>query len=491
VLLACGALTMAALLLSGGCSLGLDESKLGASAADANLPPGNDAAPAPETSTPDASAPETSTPDAGPGCNADTDCVAPNACLTPRCDVARHTCVFDLCKQATTCTHAACDTTTHACGAAAPVPFHPGSFVVPGGIGCGGVPGRCFAAATTFVYVGTTNGVSALPVGDPGSLALTAIPVGGVPFAPAFIVASGGRVFFVGGLVGGRLQVAWLDSPTNPLVTSMHAQPLLLGSTLTGVSEVFAAPTPAGVYLEQADPQKLLPTVLWTPPTADLATLTAFPNTGAPAGAAAVAASGDRLVLYRWTQQGTQFGELFTIVTGTGSAGAKAGAETNLSADIGVVWGTPANVRFAAGANGALVWGVPLVQVAQPVGTRGARVAWVLDGTAATPSATAHVDLEVYDPSNVPLTQPVSGPLAWVDATTVLALAQAPADLGTTSVQVAQNGAAGPMVVPSRRVVLPIPTEKTAAVSINGYGYVLSATAADSVTVDVFAPACP
>ena len=484
-------LATATLLVFGGCSLGLDESKLGIATGDAAQEPGNDAAPPPDTGTPDTTTPDTGKPDAGPGCNADTDCVAPSACLTARCDVQRHTCTFDLCKQATTCTRAACDATSHTCGAATPVPYHPGSFTVPGGVGCGGVPGRCIAAATTFLFVGTTRGVSAFPVGDPGNTAPTAIPVSGVPFTPAFIVASGGRVFFVGGLVGGRIQAAWLESPTNPLATAVSAQPLLLDSTLTGVSEVFPAPTPRGVYLEQADPQRVFPTALWTPPTADLASLGVFPSTGVSTAAAAVAASGDRLVFYRWTQQGLQFGEHFTLVAGAGTAGAKAGTEANLAADVGTVWGTPGLVRFAQGANGALVWGVPAAQVAQPAGTRGARVAWVLDGTAGPPSATAHVDLEVYDPGSVPLGQPVSGPLAWVDATTVLGLAQAPADLAQTSVQVALNGAAGPQVVPARRVVLPISADKTAAVSIGGYAYVLSATAVDAVTIDVFAPACP
>ncbi len=485
-----GALGVASLFV--GCSLGLDESKIAAPAADGGPPPGNDTSPPPDVGVSDTRAPDAIAVDAGTGCNVDGDCVAPDGCLTPRCDTARHACVFTLCKQTAACTRAACDTAAHTCGTAAPVTFHPVSFkITAGAIGCGGVVARCIAASSTFLFVGTTNGVVAYSVADPGNPSPPAIPVAGLPFAPNQIVASAGRVYFVGGLIGGRVQVAWIDTPANPLAASLTARAVLVSSTLTGVSETFAGPN-LGVYLEQSDAPKLYPTGLLTAPVADLSTLDVFPNTGAPGGATAVATSGDRLVLYRWAQQGSLVGQLFSIVTATATAKAKAGVETNLNGDVGEVWGTPAVVRFGQGANGGLLWGAPLVQIGvAPVGTKAARVTWVLaDGATATPSGTAHVDVEAYDPSNVSVGQAVMGPLAWVDATTGLVLAQAPQDLAQTSVQVVTNGAGGASLVAGRRVVVPISTDKLGAVSAGGYGFVVAADAPDGATVYVFAPTC-
>ncbi len=476
-----------------GCSLGLDESKLGVvPGTDASVLPPVDGAPASDTGVPEVAAPDAPGVDAGPGCRVDGDCIAPNACFTARCDVARRACVYDLCKQTAVCTRAACDTSTHTCGAPAPVSYHPSTFkITTGGIGCGGSAARCTAATSSFLFVSTTNGAFAYSVADPGNTSPAPIPITGVPFQPAHVTASGGRVYFTGGLVGAKLQMAWVDVPTSPLAAGLAAHTVLVATSLAAITSVF--PAPAGVFVEQADAPKLLPTGRLEAPLSDNATLDTYPNVGAVSGATAVAASGDRLVLYRWTQQGQAFGELFALTPGAATVNAKAGAETNLSADMGPVWGTPAVARFAQGGDGALVWGVPGIEIAAPpIGTRSARVAWVLaDQNAQAPSGAAHVDLEAYAPGTVGIGQAVVGPLAWVDSTTVLALAQAPADLSQTSVQVVQKGAGGLVVVPSRRVVLPAVADTLAAVSANGYAFVVAADAPDSATVYVFAPACP
>ncbi len=478
-----------------GCSLGLDESKLGAPpAGDAGVtPPGADGAPRPDAQLPpDADVPATDGgPDAGAGCAADRDCVAPNACLTARCDVARNVCVFDLCKQTAACARAACSAQSLTCGAPVAVPFHAGQFKVGAGVGCGGAVGRCIAAAGGFLFVGTAGGVLAFSVADPGNAAPSPIAVTGLPFAPTEVVASGGRVYVTGGLVGGRVQVAWIDPPSSPLATAAAARSVLLTTQLTAVSEVFAAPG-GGVFLVQSDGARAFPAASFTAPIADLATLSSFPSTGAPTPAAPVAASGDRLVFYRWTQQGA-LGDLFTVVAGAATAAAKAGPETNVGPDIGTAWGTPATVRFAQGPGGGLAWGVPIVQIVGPgADTRAARLAWVLaDGAAATPTATKNVDLESYAAAPAPFGQAVAGPLAWVDPTTLLATAQAHEDLAQTSVQVALNVGTSPAVVAARRVLLPVPTDRVGVTAAGGYGYVVTADAADAATVHVFAPACP
>jgi hypothetical protein len=486
---------LAAAVAFAGCSLGLDESKIGAvpDGGEGGLPPIDGAPPQSDAIVPDAIVPDTGAPDAGPGCNVDGDCVAPSACLTPRCDVARHTCVYDLCKQTAACTRAACDPSSHTCGSPAPVAFHPGSFkVTTGGIGCGGVVGKCVAALGSFLYVSTTGGAFAYPVADPENTAPSPIAITGLPFQPAAVTASGNRVWFTGGFVGAKLQMAWVDAPTSPLATTLVAHTVLVATTLTAATSVFPARA-GGVFVEQGDATRLFPTGRIDAPLTDPSTLDVFPNAGASTAAVAVASSGDRLVFYRWSQQGAALGELFSIATGAGTANAKAGTEVNLGVDVGQVWGTPGVSRFAQGTNGALLWGVPWVEIGvQPVGTKAARVVWVLtDDTVAAATGAAHVDVELYDPNAVGVGQPVAGPLAWVDATTVLALAQAPTDLAQTSVQVVQSSAGALAVVAGRRVVLPASTDKLGAVSANGYAFVVAADAPDSATVYVFAPGCP
>ena len=487
------AVAFALAALFAGCSLGLDPSKADAPVDDGGIPPGQDGAPPPDVAFPDGVAPPDSSVDAGPGCNVDGDCVAPNACLTPRCDTSRHLCVYDVCKQAQACSRAACNVATHTCGAPATVPYQVGSFkVAPGPVGCGGVPGRCLAAVAPFVFVGTANGVFAYSTANPANPAPAAIPVSGLPFAPASIVASGARVYFVGGVLGGgRIQIAWLDVPADPFATLLAAHSVLVTSQLGSVTSLFSAAPLAGAYVTQNDPAKLYPTALLGSPL-NLATVNALPNTGAAANVTPVATSGSRMILYRFTQQGAQVSPLFSLVTGTGSATAATGAEQNLAADEGPVWGQPAMVQFAQGANGGLLWGVPFVQIGSPpAGVKGARVTWLLaDDKDPVLQAKLHVDVETSDPGYVPIDQPVSGPIAWLDPDNALVLAEAPANLSTTSVQVASKAGGTASVVPSKRVVLPIAAGKSGVAAAGGYAYVLAADAADSATAYVFAPSC-
>jgi len=120
---------------------------------------------------------------------------------------------------------------------------------------------------------------------------------------------------------------------------------------------------------------------------------------------------------------------------------------------------------------------------------RAARLAWlVADGSATVIDATNHIDLETYSPP-LSLGIATAGPIAWLDASTALALAAAPGAQGQTSVQVVKK-TPSPSIVPDRRYVLPNGVSALGATSSNGFAYVLAADAPDGATLHVFAPAC-
>jgi hypothetical protein len=487
-----------ALLAFGGCSLGLDESKLGAQC-DGGAPPNADAAP--PDATPPAVAGRDAPPaaDAGP-CTKDGDCLASDACLSGRCDTSSGACVFDVCKQSTPCTRATCDANGGSCGTPSPYGFHAGSFKVSfGAVGCGGNAGRCFAAAYPYLFVGTTNGLVAYTAADPTTATPPPIPIAGLPFAPSFVVASGQRVWLVGGTFGAgptyRLQLAWIDVPANPFATTLHAQSVLADTTQASLSFVFPRPG-GGVFLVEGDQAKAFPTAIAAAPFADLAALSVSQNAGITSGATPAAASGARLVAYRWLSANSEFDGVFSFIDGAGTKSVTVGADQDTVGAMGKVYG---GGSIAETTGGGLAWGAPL-GTPNPAGgyaTIAARVAFLVDDAQdGTFDASLHADLETYALGDVGFGQEVVGPIASIDPSHVLGLAQTPANLMETSVQIVErapgpDGGLAARVVAGRRTVLPISSDKLAAASTNGFGYVLANDASDSATVHVFAPACP
>jgi hypothetical protein len=481
----------------GGCSLGLDASKLdaqgdsGASLDDGGSPPID--APTTENAAPEASPPA----DAG-ACTKDADCLATNGCLSGRCDTSTGACVFDVCKQAALCTRAACDTSGGTCGPPSTYGFHASAFkVTQGAVGCNGNPGYCFAAVYPYLFVGTTNGLVAYAAVDPANASPTPLPIAGLPFPPSFVVASGPRVWIAGATFGAgptcKLPLAWIDVPTSPFEQALHAQSVLV-DTQCSLSYLFAR-AGGGAFLVAGDAPSAFPTAIADAPVADLTPLSVASNNGITSGASPAAASGTRLVMSRWVSVAEQYAGVFAFVDGAGTKGEQAGAEQNTVGAMGQVYGGGV---IAESRGGGLVWGAPLIAPNPPAGftTVAARVAFLANNAKDTAfDATAHADVETYSPGSVGFGANVVGPIASLDESHVLALAQVPASLATTSVQIVERaeGDAGAQatVVAGKRFVLPIGNDKLAATSTNGFGYVLANDAVDSATVHVFAPACP
>ena len=477
-------------LFAFGCSLGLDESLIGAEGGapvDGSTPPA-------DGSSPDALG-DGAQPKPGPGaCAQDTDCKLTGACVkAARCDKDSHLCMYDVCTTQA-CQASSCDTQGTTCSVPAAYNFHATSFkVVLGGVGCGS-PSRCFAAAYPFVFVGTTNGVIAYQVGDPTNSAPSPVPVTGLPFLPQQIVSNGRRVYFVGNVVGSgpsyHLAVAWLDVPGDPFVTAFDANTAFVSYPRDVVSGAFAA-AGGGLFLGYADASKAFPSVLVNAPIQDSSSLSLFPEPGIATGASIAAASGTRLVTFRWDGANTGYVGLFSFETGAGTANAQNGGEQPATA-MGEIY--PQGF-IAQGVDGSLLFSAP--QVSTPDGgaftTISARMTWlVADGMATTFDATAHVDVESYAFPNNGYGISAAGPMAVIDPTTALVLAASKDNLQQTSVQVASRTLTPPALLAGRRYVLPVDVNHAGAAGSGGFGYVLAQDDQmnQSATVHIFAPAC-
>lgn len=211
-----GASTM---LAAASCSLGLDESKIGAGQ-EAGVLDTN----APDTTAADAgdSGPTPGLPDAAT-CTKDDDCKATHGCLKGKCDLSRKACVFDVCHE-TACNAAACDTNAKTCGAAKPYPYKATQFQVGAQ-----VTGR-IAAVHPWLFAQTATGILAFNVADTAATTPPPVPVVGLGFVPSQMVVSGSRLYFLAAPTGpgpSRLPLAWIDVPSDPFASKIEAKSVL------------------------------------------------------------------------------------------------------------------------------------------------------------------------------------------------------------------------------------------------------------------------
>ncbi len=495
IALALAAFVATSSIVAAGCSLGLDSSLIGKGVDGGG---GGDDASAPVEAGGDGAKSEASVDGATailPGdCTTDADCSSTNACVkSTKCDTTNHVCVFDVCPVAA-CMAAVCDGNTMSCSAPSTYGYHSGSFTVGvGGVGCGSAS-RCFAAQYPYVFVGTTNGVVAYRVDDPTDSGPIPVPVDGLPFLPAEMVSTGRRIYFVGNVVGSgptyHVPVAWVDVPQNPFLTQFNATSVFVGYGQSSWSNLFAGAT-GSVFLVNGDASQAFPTAVLTAPVADSSTLSISSSPDVAAGANPVAASGSRLVTYRYLGDPSDLAA-FSFETGAGTSSAQNGGEQMTTA----MGPTVPEGFLAQGPDGSLLWDAPTATIVDggPNTTATARMTWLLaSATATTFDASAHVDVESYAAMPLGFGAAVAGPMAWIDTNTALVTASAPEDTAQTSVQIATRAMLPPTILASHRYVVPVDVGHIGAASSNGFGYVLvqddpmNATA----TIHVFSPGCP
>jgi hypothetical protein len=383
-----------------------------------------------------------------------------------------------------------------ACGAPQPVKFRAAQFKVgAGNVGCGGGGAgarRCLAAVHPFLFVGTTNGVVAYGIADPTSTAPTPIPVGGVPFVPQHVVASGSRVYFVGPVAGSgpyKVAIAWLTVPPDPFTTKLLASSAFVSVAQSSIDTVLAGPK-GGLFLVQQNAMAAFPAARAAAPLADLGTLDFFPSPGIPSGATVVTASEERLVTRRVvTNMGVPYAQLFSFENGAGTAGAQNGGEQNVATAMAAY---PPE-HFAQGPGGAVAWHASGVVYPDGGGAnvQSTRVSWLVEsGTATTFAAQPKVEVETY-PFAQGLGSDLAGPLAFLDADRLLVLSAAATNTAQTAVQLVTRTPM-PAVVPNRRFVLPFAPSALAAAASGPYGYVLTPepSLGAGPQVHVFAAGC-
>lgn len=463
------------------CSLGLDESKI--DAMDAAITDGN--MPVDVTPTPDGSNPVQ--------CNMDPDCKPANACLTGKCDTTRHQCVYTVCPTPMACQASVCLSNPTMCSVPTKYGFRAGSFhISTGDIGCGGGGGgarNCFDAIYPFVFVGTTNGVVARAVADPTDGTSDPIPVGGLPFFANRIVASGTRVYFVGAVVGTgptyKVPVAWLDAPTDPTVKSVTATSVFLTIPVPAIETVLSDGV-GGIYVIRNDGAASFPTGHLQAPLKDLDTVAFFPLAGIPMGHGPFGASGTRVVTA--AVQG-QYQLQLSLETGAATAGAQNLGAQDVTSMLGPMSGP---FYTSQGPDGSLVVAGNALELFDGGGgdVTSARVTWLLaDGKATAFDASKLVDVEPYMP-RLGIGTDAPGPIAWLDANTVLVLSAPNSNTQQTAVQVASRAGAMPAMVPNRKFVLAFHPSQLAAAGSNGFGYVLSPGQTGGADVTVFGTGC-
>jgi hypothetical protein len=489
-----------------GCSLGLDPSLIGqegGTGSDASGPEGGppgdggitDTGGHPGDSTTKSDAPVVV--DAG-ACNTDSDCTsaaaAGGACVTSaKCDTTSHVCVLDVCGNAANCQIQICQA-SQTCTLAASYDFAPTSFpVTAGGIGGYGVQSD-IAAAWPFLFVATTNGLVVFNVVDPTNSTPPVVPVEDLPFSPDAVIAVGRRVYFVSNTQGpGPMNyhqaIAWVDVPQNPLLTSLNASSAFISTPDNGMVVAFGNGASGLLFLYGTS--ALYPTAMVQPPLDETTVLMPFPNTGLPAGAGIVAATGGRLLTYRYAQDMSGPGyptPHYAFVTMPGTTNAAISTEQSITA-----FGALDNqYGFATGGDGSVLWETAVFDELDSGGNDGvsrARLSWLVDSaTAGNFDTTSYVDLQTYSP---PVGGQLVGQPAWLDATTALGLAAlSSASTSTTLVQVITKSP--PSIDPVRNKQLPVPPGSIGVAASNGFAYALQQDDPQnrSCTVQIIAPSC-
>jgi hypothetical protein len=425
----------------------------------------------------------------GISCTVDDDCAAAapaGSCVgSSFCDPVWHVCMFDVC-DAGACQVASCDPMTRKCSAPTSYGFAVSVFHVAGGVGGWG-PAYAVAAAYPFLFVLTTNGVTAYNVANPMS-AVPPVVVHGAPFIPTALVASGRRIYLVGPVEGAgptfREAIAWIDVPGDPFLVSLAATTAWIGTTEAQLASVVWNGS-TGLALTYAATAAPTSTLAAAPD--DSITLVPSPIAALMSGASIVAASGGELVAYRYGP--TSHHPFFSLVSGVSQSSGKATAEQNVNA-YGQV---DDQATFATSADSTVLWSsAPLrIDDGGATGVASTRLTWLLPSDAGTEagffSTSLHADLESYPEST---SGPVVGPVAFVDTDTAVGLAASSQDITSTSIQVFSRSANA--IRSGQRAVIPSAPNQLGVASSQGFVYVLvqDDSTNQRSTVWIVAPGC-
>lgn len=460
-------------------------------------------------------------------CTRDGDCVAPNGCYTPHCDAVLGACTYALCEaKGRTCAMGTCDRTTFACSEPQAYGFRATSYDVPDvSSGCGPNPADCVAAAFPFVFMGTRNEVVALRTDDLSGTTANRVTVTNLAAKPQQLVASGRRIWVLGPVQGQtppyKLPLASIEVPSDPTVTTLHAETTLLPYPFPSATG-FAAPNGA-LFVTHNDPAQGFPAAIVNAPIAGDAsfgvasgadagsfdasvepsagTLTMVRTRIAPPGTALVASSGTRLVVYR-------AGAIFNLIVGAGTPSAAMQLEVALQAPV-IPIGQP---HFAQGPDGVVVINAP-VQADPPSDCNcqsHERLQWVFPNAIASATDVnqlsdhaTYVNPQVVGSAcHVCAGEYVRYPslATWIDRRSILTVAAHGDTLATRTVAEVRLNGRDPVELNPKRSAQTRPTDtpsgnfatdRFALTSSNGIGYlVLADGQGNGVSLTIFDPRC-
>lgn len=453
-------------------------------------------------------------------CTRDVDCVAPNACYTPHCDTVLGACTYALCEaKDRTCAKGVCDPKTFTCSDPRPYGFVSTSFRVEGATsGCGPNPGGCVAAAFPFVFVGTRDDVMAVRGDDLTGTTSSAVPITGLTTKPQQLIASGRRVWVLGALQGEappyQLPISSIDVPSDPTVATISARSAMVTYPFPSFV-AFPAPN-GGLFLTYNDPTQGFPTALLAEPLRDGVRLGASDSGAgdasvlgsnvvmhraptAPAGSTVVAASGPRLVVYRYPST-------FNLLAGAGTAAAATQGDVYLNPPLYAL----GPQTFTQGPDGAVMMSAPVA--ADAIGDCNcqshARLQFVLPSAIATTTDSNQLlDPEVWVNPQIGGCHQCTGAYearpvlpTWIDRRTVLTAAPATGTAAMRNVTALRALARDPLEANPKRRAQTKATDtpkgefgidRIALTSSNGIGYLLLADGqGNGVTLSIVDPRC-
>jgi len=421
--------------------------------------------------------------DGGP-CDADTQCKTDAACLEGLC--AGGQCLFELCPSTAACTGRSCEQTSGVCGAPEGFGFKAVSIELTDNIGCNGVASRCVAAFADLVFVATADGtLHAWRTTNPASP--VKLTVDAPTFTVARMIAAEGRLLILSAVAAGKLQLAWLDPPADPNATALSLSQV--GVNFTGATSAHYPAGSGSFLIVENSAASFFPAALLQPPVPNNATVSAYPSTGLAPGASIVASAGDRLLSFRVATTANPVVPTFTLVQSAGTSNAQNGSEQTLSFEA------PPDLTthfFASGFDGSVLWSTNKVfrDTADNPLTNAVTLRWALPAGANSVDAALEVDLASYSDSDWSTVR--RGPLALVDANTVLTTTAYPVDPQQTLVRSVQRSGSS-LTLGTATAVLPFGVGQIGVAANRKVGFVLtppSTTPALKTTLHVFAPGC-
>lgn len=336
-------------------------------------------------------------------CAKDGDCIATNKCLTPKCDLTRKACVYDIC-HSTACSVGVCDQAAKTCSGQQT--YKKTVELTLDQVTTGGI-----IAAYPWLFQMTSTGILVYDISNPTKLKPTAVPLVGVGFVPNQFVRSGNRIWIGAPLAGtpARLPIAYIDVPVDPFTAKIEAHSILanynrpatesvgfLPSENKGAIVVGPAPQPPPAGNGTGYATALLDTLLAEPATKTATPVTPKDNT------VLIAASGSRLVMQAIAPLTGAVTNQFGLISGVGTTTPVVGDLVTVGEMTGQsqfrTWGqnVDGTTFLVTGVNGA----GPAPDTTVSVSARGYFL--VKDGKSPIDAGAKGMALENYTPANAP-----------------------------------------------------------------------------------------